>query len=196
MIGRVSFISSSFLPKNKRYDLNDDYETKCRQKRESEEHNTSKRMSSHSGGIHLRLETQDDLFLLDKSNGRKKWPQASNHFSGQHEIPERYNNHSENVTAQLLLHLVHPPQLLAPNFKLVLRDGNSGIVSSNSTIAFPSCLYTGIIEDIPTAKVSLSTCGGIKKLVCYTTISVIDMNWKENRLHEYAIFLFLHFSMV
>ena len=167
LIGRITFLSSSRQTRcnNEKIPAVDGIEPKCRQKRETEENHISKRMTSHSGGIHLRLETHDDLFLLDKSNGRKKSPQANNHFSEQHKIPERHDNHSENMTAQLILHLVHPPQIVAPNFKLIVRDANGGISSSNSTIAFPSCLYTGFIEGIQTAKVSLSTCGGIKKLV-------------------------------
>ena len=167
LIGRITFFSSTHQTKcnNEKIPAVGGIEPKCRQKRETEENHISKRMTSHSGGIHLRLETQDDLFLLDKSNARKKSPQAKNHFSEQHKIPERHDNHSENMTAQLILHLVHPPQIVAPNFKLIVRDANGGISSSNSTIAFPSCLYTGFIEGIKTAKVSLSACGGIKKLV-------------------------------
>ena len=169
LIGRVTISPSWHGTRcnNEKIPPDDDKDIKCRQKRETEENHISKRMTSHSKGIHLRLETQDDLFRLDNSNGRKKSPQANNHFSGQHQIPERHHNHSENMTAELLFHLVHPPQLVAPNFKLIIRDDKNGIVSSNSTIAFPSCLYTGIIEGIPTAKVSISTCGGIKKLVSY-----------------------------
>ena len=68
------------------------------------------------------------------------------------------------------MNLLPTQQLVAPNFKVVVRDEHRNILSQNDTVALPLCLYTGMISGIPTAKVSLSTCGGMKHLVTITIL--------------------------
>lgn len=143
------------------------YGTKHHQKRDTGEHDTSKRRSVHSGAIHLLLETPSHLFTIDNYNATSDLlhHQKKNITSAKHENTRGNLNNSENLIAQMMLHLVHTPQIVAPNFKLIVRDASNNIISTNQTIAYPSCLYTGVIEGVPTAKVSLSTCGGMQKLV-------------------------------
>ena len=168
MVGWISVVSSSFPNDyHNKKSINYKYGTKYRQKREAGVYDTSKRRSVNSGAIHLRLETPSHLFTIENYNATSdSLPnQKKNITTTKHKnTPGKFYN-SESLIARMMLHLVHTPQIVAPNFKLIVRDASNSIISTNQTIAFPSCLYTGVIEGVPTAKVSLSTCGGMKKLV-------------------------------
>ena len=174
MVGWISVVSSSFLNKyHNKKSISYKYGTKYRHKRETGEHDTLKRRSVHSGAIHLRLETPSHLFPIENYNTTSDSlpSQKKNITTTKHENTPGNLNNSENLISRMMLQLVHTPQIVAPNFKLIVRDANNNIISTNQTIAFPSCLYTGVIEGVPTAKVSLSTCGGMKKLVRILTLN-------------------------
>ncbi len=47
--------------------------------------------------------------------------------------------------------------LLAPNYKLVVRDGEN-VVSVNTTVPYPTCLYEGGDEQQGGSRVAISTC--------------------------------------
>ena len=168
MVGWISVVSSSFSNKHHSTKFSSyKYGTKYHQKRETGEYDTSKRRPVNSGVLHLRLETPRHLFTIENYNATSdSLPhQTKNITSAKQENASGNLNNTHNLIARMMLNLVHTPQIVAPNFKLIVRDARNSIISTNQTIAFPSCLYTGVIEGVPTAKVSLSTCGGMKKLV-------------------------------
>ena len=131
------------------------YGAKCRSKRDADEYSLARKKQSISKEIHIHLETPNDLFENQKIR---------------EDVKDNGLKNENKSTAQIVMNLVPTQQLVAPNFKVVVRDENRDILSQNDTIALPSCLYTGIISGIPTAKVSLSTCGGIKHLVTITIL--------------------------
>ena len=131
------------------------YGAKCRSKRDADEYSLPRKKQSISKEIHIHLETPGDLFEKQQirdniENGKLK--------------------NENKSTAQIVMNLLPTQQLVAPNFKVVVRDEHRNILSQNDTVALPSCLYTGMISGIPTAKVSLSTCGGMKHLVTITIL--------------------------
>lgn len=168
MVGRISIASSPCLSRS----VNGKptfykYGTGCRQKRETDENYMPQGKPSINHGIHLHLETPKHLFRSQNFNPKKDSVFRNiRNDTTQHNENEHHNQTNvESSTSQIMLHLSHSPQIVAPNFKLIVRDASNNIISTNQTIAFPSCLYTGIVDGVPTAKVSLSTCGGLKKLV-------------------------------
>lgn len=52
--------------------------------------------------------------------------------------------------------------LIGPNFKLVIREGNSLNIVINETVPMPNCLFNGTFND---AQLAVSTCGGHHKMV-------------------------------
>ena len=59
--------------------------------------------------------------------------------------------------ARVKIRLRRSPPLLAPDYKLVVRDGGGGTGFVNRTVPFPACLYTGEVEGTA-ATVAVSTC--------------------------------------
>ena len=55
----------------------------------------------------------------------------------------------------LVIRLKRTAGLVAPQFKLIVRDGGS--VAVNQTVAFPTCLYAGHVPNEDT-EVAVSTC--------------------------------------
>ena len=131
------------------------YGAKCRSKRDADEYSLPRKKQSISKEIHIHLETPGDIFEKQQIRDNVEDGQLKN---------------ENKSTAQIVMNLLPTQQIVAPNFKVVVRDEKRNILSQNDTIALPSCLYTGIISGIPTAKVSLSTCGGMKHLVTITIL--------------------------
>ena len=151
MVGVVSISSSCCSNKPSHGDSSyQKYGAKCRTKRDAGIYFQEEKKHSVSKEIHLHLETTKKLFENQQGVNRTR-----------DNVPQN----EDQSTAQIIINLVPTQQLVAPNFKIVVRDENRNILSQNDTIALPTCLYTGVISGIPTAKVSLSTCGGIKQLV-------------------------------
>ena len=151
MVGIVSLSSSYCSNKPIHGDSSyQKYGAKCRARRDAGIYSQEQKKHSISKEIHVHLETTKNLFENQQSGNRKR-----------DNVPQN----QDQSTAQIIINLVPTQQLVAPNFKIVVRDENRNILSQNDTIALPTCLYTGVIPGIPTAKVSLSTCGGIKQLV-------------------------------
>ena len=137
----------------------------CRQKRQTNTNDGPNESSYIQQDIYVRLETPSNLFE-DQKHKQSKNPKLQTAFKEPPQEKET-NNYTKNNPgkSEVILHLVHSPQVVAPNFKLVVRGASNNIISTNHTVAFPSCLYTGTVDGIPNAKVSLSTCGGMQKLV-------------------------------
>ena len=151
MVGIVSLSSSYCSNKPIHGDSSyQKYGAKCRAKRDAGIYSKEQNKHSISKEIHVHLETTKKLFENQPIGNRR----GDN-------VPQN----EDQSTTEIIINLVPTQQLVAPNFKIVVRDENRNILSQNDTIALPTCLYTGIVSGIPTAKVSLSTCGGIKQLV-------------------------------
>ena len=166
MVGRMSLTSSSCSHSlsMRNSPLSKDMRG-CRQKRQTNTNDGPNEISYNQQEIYVRLETPSNLFEAQKHKPTKT-KDFQTTFKGPPQEKET-NNYTENNPgkSEVILHLVHSPQVVAPNFKLVVRGASNNIISTNQTVAFPSCLYTGTVDGIPNAKVSLSTCGGMKKLV-------------------------------
>ena len=167
MVGRISIASSPcVVDQFHRNDPFSKHNSNCRQKRETSSLNSTLR-KTFPRDIHLNLETLKDLFnlqILNTTNPQFKDLKDDKFLLRQNNVYPSQSS-SETLTSKISIHLRHTPQIVAPHFKLVVRDQNSNIISTNQTTAFPSCLYTGDVDGVPTAKVSLSVCGGIDKLV-------------------------------
>ena len=151
MVGIVSLSSSYCSHKPIHGDSSyQKYGAKCRARRDAGIYSQEHKKHSISKEIRVHLETTKKLFENQQ---------------GENTTQDNVPRNQDPSTAQIIINLVPTQQLVAPNFKIVVRDENRNILSQNDTIALPTCLYTGVISGIPTAKVSLSTCGGIKQLV-------------------------------
>ena len=166
MVGRISITSPSCSnPISQEKSAFSKGTTGCRKKRQAKINIGPNNSPYNHQEIHIRLETPKHLFDEKKYNPTKSSTFRKTYKDTVSVQKDKENIQREHGKSEVMLHLVHSPQIVAPNFKLIVRDASNNIISTNQTVAFPSCLYTGTVDGIPEAKVSLSTCGGIQKLV-------------------------------
>jgi hypothetical protein len=118
-------------------------------------------VTSVCDSFHCRRKRQVDSSRLSTHEIRIETPKAI--FDHQHGT----NEHGDHVIQPLMikLHLKSGFPLIAPHYKLIVRDGD-GKRYVNTTVPFPNnCLFNGTLQNNDDVQIALSTCG--QKMVIF-----------------------------